>query len=246
MTIAIFYLLAIASAQLVTALVNPIWGIAFHTVLLFSLIFHAAFTTRHPDHKLYLALSLAPLIAILSLTMPLAQFSQIYQYLIISIPLLAAAYAVIRILSFQASEIGLRVRKIPLQGLVALTGIGLGLAEYQILRPEPMVDALSWASIWLPALILVVATGFVEELVFRGVMQRSSLEVLGRWGLIYAAGLFSVLYIGYLSAAQVGFAFLVGLFFGWIVKKTGSLLGVALSHGITNVALYLVIPFVVQ
>jgi len=31
--------------------------------------------------------------------------------------------------------------------------------------------------------------------------------------------------------------------FGWVVAKTRSLLGVTLSHGMTNIALYLVVPF---
>ena len=39
------------------------------------------------------------------------------------------------------------------------------------------------------------------------------------------------------------FVMVVALFFGTVVKKTGSLLGVSLAHGITNSVLYLVAPF---
>ena len=46
--------------------------------------------------------------------------------------------------------------------------------------------------------------------------------------------------MGFLSWIDVTFVFIVALFFGWVVKKTGSLLGVTLSHGITNIVLYLV------
>jgi membrane protease YdiL (CAAX protease family) len=35
----------------------------------------------------------------------------------------------------------------------------------------------------------------------------------------------------------------VAMFFAGVVKRTGSLLGVALAHGITNVMLFTVIPF---
>ncbi len=55
--------------------------------------------------------------------------------------------------------------------------------------------------------------------------------------------LFAVLHIGFLSLIDVVFVFAVALFFGWVVKKTGSLLGVTLAHGITNILLYLVVPF---
>jgi membrane protease YdiL (CAAX protease family) len=41
----------------------------------------------------------------------------------------------------------------------------------------------------------------------------------------------------------VAFVFLVALFFGWAVARTGSLLGVTLSHGIANVVLYVIVPF---
>ena len=42
---------------------------------------------------------------------------------------------------------------------------------------------------------------------------------------------------------HTGMVIIVGAFFGWVSQKTGSLLGVTLAHGITNVLLYLVVPF---
>ena len=94
----------------------------------------------------------------------------------------------------------------------------------------------------LHALILLVATGFAEELIFRGVLQRVCGVVFGGWGLVYVSALFAVLHVGYLSAADVAFVFAIAMFFSWVVKRTGSLLGVTLSHGITNIFLFLVVP----
>jgi hypothetical protein len=76
-------------------------------------------------------------------------------------------------------------------------------------------------------------------------MQRCAEESLGEWGWLYVAGVFSTLYIGYLSPAQWLFVLGVGLLFGWVVKKTGSLVGVTLAHGIANICLYIVLPLVV-
>jgi membrane protease YdiL (CAAX protease family) len=245
MIVALLYLVGIAAAELVTALVNTVGGIVFHSVLLFSLIVHSSFVKR-PSHKLYLSMALAPLIGIVSLSLPLSQFTEIYWYLITAVPLFVATFTCSIILDFQPADIGLslRERDIPLQGLVALTGISFGLVEYYILKPEPLVSSLTLGRVLLPALIFL-ASGFVEELAFRGVMQRSAVEALGRWGWVYIAALFSVLSIGYLSAAHSAFVFLVGLFFGWVVQKTGSLLGVSLSHGITNIVLYVILPLVI-
>jgi hypothetical protein len=131
----------------------------------------------------------------------------------------------------------------PVQLLVGALGVGLGIAEYLILKPDALVDELTWQQAWWPALILLVATGFGEELVFRGVMQSASAEALGKAVIPYVAIVFAALHVGYKSAPDVAFVFLVALFFGWVVAKTGSLLGVTLSHGIANVVLYVIVPF---
>ncbi len=245
MKIALLYLVAIAAAELITALVNPLGGIVFHIVLLLGLISHASLAYRHPQHRLYLALALAPLIRLLSLSLPLPRFSQIYWYAIIALPLLVAVFAVMLRLGFRPRQVGLTLNKVPLQLVVALTGIPFGIAEFFILRPSPLVDSLAWGALALPSLILLVFTGFTEEVTFRGVMQRSANEVLGRWGWVYIAVLFATLHTGYLLVAEVAFVLVVGLFFGWVVQKTGSLLGVTLSHGITNIVLYLIVPFLI-
>ena len=44
------------------------------------------------------------------------------------------------------------------------------------------------------------------------------------------------------SLIDIAFVFVVAMFFAWVVKRTGSLLGVTLAHGVTNIMLYLVLP----
>lgn len=66
--------------------------------------------------------------------------------------------------------------------------------------------------------------------------------MIGAQGLFYITAIFAALHIGYLSVVDVVFVFGVGIF-AWAVKKTGSILGVTLSHGITNIVLYLILPF---
>jgi hypothetical protein len=106
-----------------------------------------------------------------------------------------------------------------------------------------MVDTLSWKQAWLPALILLVFTGFLEELIFRGVLQYTALQQLGRAGVIYVSAVYAVLYLGYRSVLNIFFVFSVALIFAWFVWRSGSILGVSLSHGLANVTLYLVFPF---
>lgn len=243
--VALAYLSAITLAEIVTTLVEPRSGLLLHTLLLLLLILHSGRAWERPGHRLLLTLALAPLIRIVSLSLPLPAFPFVYWYVITSLPLFAAAFVVMRLLGMAWRDLGLSGRGLPLQLLIGATGFVLGYLEYLILRPQPLAAAFTWSHVWLPALILLVSTGFIEELIFRRVMQRPAVEMLGRWrGLIYVSTLFAVLHIGYQSLTDVLFVFAVGLFFGWVVLRTGSLVGVTIAHGLTNIVLFLIMPFV--
>jgi LysM repeat protein len=122
-------------------------------------------------------------------------------------------------------------------------GLGFGLIEYLILQPDPLLTELRWDSVWLPILILLIFTGLLEEIIFRGMLQSTASQYLGRWGVPYAALVFAVLHFGYRSALNVLFVLAVALLFGSVVQRRGTLLGVSIAHGLTNVSLFLVYPF---
>ncbi|MFC1979405.1 lysostaphin resistance A-like protein [Chloroflexota bacterium] len=242
MRIAIIYLAAITGIEVFTNFYNLTGGVICHIILLAALIVHSSMVAESPKRKLLLSLTLAPLTRIMSLSMPLAQFPQVYWYLIIYPSLFVAAWVAMRRLNFTARETGLTIRNLPLQLLVALSGFIFGVLEYLVLRPEPLVSELTWVSALLPVFVLVAGTGFVEEFIFRRVVQRASIEALGKWGLPYVAFLFAILHLIHHSVRDIILVFAIALFFGWIVKRTGSLLGVILSHSITNILLFLIIP----
>ncbi len=242
--IAVGYLAALTLAEVLTTLVEPRIGLALHSVLLLLLIAQTALTWGYPGHRLLFALAFAPLIRILSLFLPLAGLPQIYWYFIVSLPLFAAAGVALNTADFSRADIGLTLKGLPLQLLVAVTGVTLGYVEYLILRPAPLAPRFDLQNVWLPALILFVCTGFAEELVFRGLMQRAATEKLGTMGgILYVATLFAVLHVGYQSLSDVAFVFVVALFFGLVVAHTRSIVGVSLAHGLTNVLLFLIMPF---
>lgn len=241
--LAILYVVLIGVAELLTVLADARWGLALHIGILTALLVQASVVVDQPYHKLLLALALAPLIRILSLSMPLENIDLMYWYAIVGAPLMIAALLVARTLGLSWSSLGFTLRSLRIQALVVIAGLAFGVAEYFILKPEPLIDEFSWGVFWLPALILLVGTGFNEELVFRGVMQSATSDALGKSAILYVAVVFAVLHLGYKSALDVAFVFAVGLMFGWVVAKTRSLLGVTLSHGMTNIALYLVVPF---
>ena len=249
---AIIYLLAITIAEAVTVIVQPVWGIGCHILILVAIVLHSALglASKYRLQQLVLSLALVPLIRIISLSMPLINVPQIWWYPTVYAPLLAAAVMVVRIFSFRRGDVAFRFGFFPVQLGVALTGFLFGVAEYLILKPEPMTSELTWQATWLLALIFLICTGFVEELIFRGVLQHTAVKAFGWRGIVYISLVFAVVHM--IHYAEVGltallidiaFVFVVALFFGWVVKKTGSLFGVTLAHGITNTVLFLVAPF---
>jgi hypothetical protein len=83
----------------------------------------------------------------------------------------------------------------------------------------------------------------MEELAFRGLMQYHAVRTLGFSGIVFVSVLFGFLHIGNLSALDVLLASSVGFIYSLIVKVTGSIYGISISHGIINITLFLIAPF---
>jgi len=248
-TKAIVYLLAILAAEIIGAFFLPSWEVLCHSAILTVIIVHAALADEYLHQRLVLPLAIVPLLRIVSLTLvqsnlPQLNLPQILLYHLSYIPVLVAAVIAAAILGYTANEVGLSIRRLPIQLVVGLTGIVFGVVEYFILVQEPLIAEFMLQEIWLPAVILLLCTGFVEEFIFRGVLQLGITENFKGWGIPYVSLLFASTYIGFLPEIDLVFIFAVALWFGWIVRKTGSLLGVALSRGVSNVMLYLIVTFV--
>jgi uncharacterized protein len=230
-------------AELLTATVYPLSGMVVHTLLLAALLIYSGLDERAEVRNLALALVLAPLIRLLSLALPLYRLPQMAWYPAVSTLLMVSVWFVVRQTGTRGSGMGLRLGDLRLQLPLALVGPGLGVLEYQLLRPAAQPQAHSWLNLLIMAFTLLIFTGLVEELIFRGLLQNLAPLVLGRWGLLYVSVLFGVLHIGYLSLADVVFVTLVGLLFAQLVRWSGSILGVTLAHGTTNMTLFLLMPW---
>jgi uncharacterized protein len=237
----LIYLLAFAAAEAVIRYAAPAVGLAIYFAILISLIVNSALVQNRGSGRLWLVLALVPLIRIVGLTIPIAEISKIYWYFIIAVPIFAGALAVMRTLKVNFSDIGFNGKEPLVQGLIAPVGLGLGIVDYLILRPQALSSGLSLPTLIIPALILLLSTGFLEELVFRGLLQKESIA-LGSWGWVFVALYYAIIQLGNGSPLQAVFAFGVALFYGWIVKRTGSIVGVSLSHGLLNIGVFLIFP----
>jgi membrane protease YdiL (CAAX protease family) len=247
------YLALLAVGELAVTFVNPLFVFPFHGGLILLAGTHLAILERRPADErpspalvgLLLAFIVAPLIRIISLTLPLAQIEAPYRYLFAGVPMTIGALLVARATGLRWRDVGIVWRATGWQIAVVVASLALGFVEYAILRPEPL-GPLPWtAAGFLPALSVGLFTGFPEELIFRGIMQTAARPVLGRWNWVYVSAIFAVLHIGYKSFIDFVFVFAVGLFYGWVFERTRSIIGVSVGHGLANVVLFFVAPSVI-
>ncbi|MCH7836043.1 MAG: CPBP family intramembrane metalloprotease [Chloroflexi bacterium] len=252
LAIALTTLAAFAVAESLTVFTNPFTGIALHALTLSVLLIASGFggqgdsMAKQPLSRLLYALALVPLIRIVSLTMPLGRFDETYWFVAAGLPVFVAALIIMAGVGLRPRDVGLSLGwpALHLHPLVILFGLVLGFAEYHILRPEPLIDGLTLSRFVIPALVLMLATGFLEEFIFRGILQRTATAALGPLAIIYVSVIFAILHIGYRSGTDIVFVFLIALLYGWVVRKTGSIIGVSVSHGVTNITLFLLVPFI--
>lgn len=246
------YVAGIACAEACTAFVRADLGIAVHALVLAVLVNHHVFVSRRPvelsgsedrgrPEDVLLALALVPLLRILSLAMPIAELSQPYAYVFTGAPLLLATLLAAR--AINSSQLWTLVRGYSGQGLVALTGIPLGLAAYVIIRPQPIETG--WVAIVVACVGLVLFSAAVEELLFRGVLQNALYAAFGGVGVLGSPVLFAAVYLGARPLGYAAFAGGMGLLFTWFAFRTRSLLGVVLSHAIVNLSAVVIWPWLI-
>lgn len=85
-----------------------------------------------------------------------------------------------------------------------------------------------------PLLFILVAAPLFEEIFFRGILLKGfENKYSGTKPLVISSFLFAVIHI---FLGNIIFAFFVGLFLGWIYKKTGSLVFSIYCHFIINLS----------
>ncbi len=229
-------------------------GLVIHILLVFAVLFAAVFLQeRDPVLSAFLvALSLAPLIRIFSLSMPrywgLEPTQTLPWLAVVSVPLLTSIAAVAYVQGLRPKDLGVSFdpwRMALVQAGIGLTGIPLGFVEYEILRPAPWVATAAVLPILAGGIVIFFATGLSEELIFRGLMLRRAIASLGEMpGVLFVTLVFTSLHVFFRNGYDLAFVFLVGLFYALVVVRTKSLWGAITSHTLGNLVLYLVAPVV--
>lgn len=219
-------------------------GLILHIIVLFLLTFSIIWIPDANFIRTVQVLLLISLFRFLNLSMPV--FSEMtldtlsYVYILMLFP----AYLVIRYQGLDLSHIRVPFKKIPAYLLLScVAGAIIAWGEFQIIRPESLIPDFSLLNILKLCLIMLFVVGFVEELIFRFLLQtRMEFNFGDLKGLIIASLLFGSMHSGYSNAYEILYASFVGILIGYAFQKTGSLALVTLTRGFVNIFLFGLIP----
>lgn len=236
------YLAGFVLAELNSNGQRLVLGLIIHACLLVALLTQGV-VSENKIGKLYTAMAIIPLIRLLSLSMPFWLTDRTGYFAMVNLPLIVSTVVAIYILGYRLQDFSFSFRYPFQQVLVIFTSLVIGTLERLIIQPEPLAKSLALQDVILPMLSLMLFTGLSEELLFRGILQKTATEALGTWpGILYISALFGIMHIGWNSFLDVIFVSLVGVYFAWIVHHTKSLLGVTIAHGFANIMLFIIIP----
>jgi uncharacterized protein len=222
----------VAQAELIVAFINVPLGLAVHGLLLAGLLAAFPLVPRGPLRRVLPALALLPLLRILSLTVPIPALPPLAWHALVGLPLLAGIVLAARASDLRPADLGLRLPPAPGFGWrVALAGIPLGIVA-ALAAPRAIPPADGPNELVLGVLLAFTFAGVVEELLFRGVLQRVLRDVYGRWAFVVANLLFMAAYLPTLSAPLIAVMGAAGILFGWSVARSGSVWPAAVGHGL--------------
>ena len=226
------YLILVAVAEFSMTLDHPKICIISHAIILFVLLFHSVLEWDKDEFlsRFLMALLLVPLIRILSFSLPYVHFNLVSWFIIVSVPIFIAIITIMW-LQARASPKGCRT-------FYAYAD------SKAVLKPNPL-PGLETADFISAVLILIICTGFLEELAFRGVLQYNAVRLLGKWGgIVIVSAFFGLLHAGNISPWNLDcvLAFSAGFLFSIVRERGGTIYGISIAHGLINVVLFLIAP----
>lgn len=233
---------AIVLAEILVAAGFVVAGLILDSLLLIGLVNIYALgegLVAGARRSALLALTLIPLLRLVVVILALPEVSPPYRLALVGAPLFLAVFLQARAIGLEALDGVIRPGE---DLLVGLTGVPLGAIGYLILRPAPLVESPSLAELVVVSLIVFVFTGVLEEAIFRWLILRTLDTTFVRGGPLIASVLFAAAYLGTRSPGFVVFAGVAGLGACFVVRRRGSLLGVAVAHGLAGIGILVVWP----
>jgi membrane protease YdiL (CAAX protease family) len=232
-------------AEAAILLQEMVFGLLVHATALFVLFGMIALGGYH---RVLEALVFVPLLRLLNLGTGIISFDPFLWLVGVYTLLLGSLGLVMRGQGIRSVDIGLSLHASRRQWLVAAAGVVIGavlgviqwLFELESLPVAPTVQ-----NAVLSVLVLGVLVGFVEEVLFRGLLQRWLADVVStRTAIVVVSVLFGFMHSIWFNVGDVAFAFAVSLLMGWLYARTRVFWSIWAIHAMINVMAFAVLPLV--
>jgi len=194
----------------------------------------------------YQALMLLPLLRLVNISMPVFFEMTLYSFIFIYFPLIIPIFFIAVHQKFTIEQIGFINKKLLIYIPAALIiSVMIAVGEYYIVRPDHLIPDFSFLNVLKLSIIMFVFVAIIEELIFRSILQTRLEECFGLFfGLIVTSILFGVMHSGYGTIYEIVLTCFAGLIIGYLFQRTRCLLLIVLIHGLINVLLFGVLPYV--
>jgi len=213
------------------------------------------------------ALAIYGLMSVLELSQDLIEvledFTLLFLYIMLvsSLPwfflrqdlLVPAAYSVVLALCFwrirsrnsSIGSLGLSWRGFISNALIGIVaGVPAGAIEYYILTPLPATPAFDALQFLQTTVYMFFFVGLGEELLFRALIQRSIVNLVGAGpGILWSGLTFAAMHTVWRSVPELFFTFVAGLALGLLYHKTRNLVGPIFLHATNNIVLLAIMPY---
>ncbi len=219
-------------------------GLTVHAVVLLGTL--GLVSVTEGETAAYEAMVFVPLLRLINLgTGDLGLHPYLWLALIYLLTLTAIAF-VMPTHGYTAGSIGLWPPPSGRKRQAVLVGVGIGLAlgaVQWVLSLESSPVEVTPPNALLAVLVVGLLVGFVEELLFRGVLQPAASDVIGTAGAIVAVSVvFGFMHSVWLEPLNVVFAFCVSLYLGLAYARTRNFWHIWVVHAFINIGAYAVFP----
>lgn len=240
------YIVALTVAELAGALVDPLWGVTAHLALFASVVFSSTRVASNPMLMLTAGLTIAPIIRVTTLSIPASYMDQDLRLIVSGVPVALLAIALGFALKCTRRDIGLtlpRARYLPVVVMLVAAGAGLGYLVHEMMVDSTLSATIESTNVVLAIVGLVLVTGVLEEVLFRGILLAVAVRATGlRNGVLFSSIVYGVMHIGQLSLPLVGLMVLAGIVFGLVTCWTRSLIAPVLAHSAASVVAFVIVP----
>ncbi|MFV9631899.1 MAG: CPBP family intramembrane glutamic endopeptidase [Methanosarcinales archaeon] len=213
--------------------------IAYITVLIFLIILFTLTKNLSEEYtRVFQIITLIPLYRIITLTIPIELITYEGYLISTTIAILAGSLVLIHHLKIPLADIGLILKDPKLQILCITAGGVIGYLEWKIINPQQLGSLM-------PSVLILTLCAFTDELIFRGLIQQSieKAQESSFIAIFLTSILYTTFFISFPFSLNLLLIFLVSVFYGYVVSKSKSIIGVSISHALVNICCLVFIPY---